>query len=356
MKSWKWLAVILPLILVMVAVAGCQFSTGTTYTYGGVCSKNGYSGLYGTDGVCHYCTSGTVSTSCNTSTAGVCCKGLATPVPTTGPLCQVTVATNEVSSEKQYEAGTIEVGSTITLSWSADDSVSALIFTENQFQRWVTRGLNEVLPMASASGSSGTVRYTVVNTDNFYFVLGGNGQTIKFYSVTASWQGSCHPMDVTYFFGGECDTVDANGVSHHGLIGNSGACIYCLSTLGVPYTGQCPFQVTPTDGIYCCYNSSFGAMCDTVDANGVSHRGRIGNSGACMYCLSSSGVPSTGQCPEEYVQVTPGDGIYCCDSGLENYEWWDLPFGGLNTNTNTGGAGIITSPSLGGDLLNDKWY
>jgi predicted nucleic acid-binding Zn ribbon protein len=84
---------------------------------------------------------------------------------------------------------TVAAGKTITISWSADGNVDVYIFTDTNYNYWL---LGSYICEASTTGSSGTLSYTVVDTDTYYLVVKnpntlGFGAAITVYSATASW-------------------------------------------------------------------------------------------------------------------------------------------------------------------------
>jgi hypothetical protein len=90
-----------------------------------------------------------------------------------------------------YHPYTIQAGKTINISWSADGDVNVYIFTETRFGNWVgnsaTGDGNYVA--ARTYSSSGTLFYTVADTDTYYLVIKNpsGDQDVKVYSATASW-------------------------------------------------------------------------------------------------------------------------------------------------------------------------
>jgi predicted nucleic acid-binding Zn ribbon protein len=112
-----------------------------------------------------------------------------TPTPSYTPTTRTLLSNQTVtSSYHNYNSYVIQAGKTVSLSWSADGSVSVYILTENQYDYFSFWGYH-LSPAAYKSGSSGTIVYNVANTDTYYLVIKNPSlfQNVKVYSATASW-------------------------------------------------------------------------------------------------------------------------------------------------------------------------
>lgn len=87
---------------------------------------------------------------------------------------------------------TVSAGQTFKMTWSSDTSLTAYIFTQNQYNNWQSNSLGfSINYQATGSGKSGSLTYDVKDTDEYFAVLknGGGligGATAQVYQFTIS--------------------------------------------------------------------------------------------------------------------------------------------------------------------------
>ncbi len=86
----------------------------------------------------------------------------------------------------------VSAGQTVKLTWSADASLTAYIFTQNQFNNYNKSGAFGVNYMATGEGRSGTLTYDVKNSDTYTAIIrnaggliGGSSAQIYEFKLTA---------------------------------------------------------------------------------------------------------------------------------------------------------------------------
>lgn len=94
------------------------------------------------------------------------------------------------SGSYKYKTATIQSGTTVTISWSADASVSIWILTETQYPDWTFMAWSSNY-VALKSGNSGTLTCTIPHTDKYYLIIPRPGSGLyssaKIYSAVARW-------------------------------------------------------------------------------------------------------------------------------------------------------------------------
>lgn len=113
--------------------------------------------------------------------------------PTYTPSHQVSLyGPNQVLTSGTYghQTETIQAGSTLTISWSADASVEIWVITDTQYSDWTTLGWTANY-VGYKSGNYGTLTCSIANTDIYYLIISRPGAGLyspaTVYSATASW-------------------------------------------------------------------------------------------------------------------------------------------------------------------------
>ena len=116
------------------------------------------------------------------------------PTTTTSSVTTYTGQKNRIFNSASTETllGTyLQPGQTITVSWSADGSLTGYIFDSNEYNNWQQPyGHISVSYWRSESGSQYTYSFTVQNADNYYVVLydgfPAGSNSIEDYSFTVT--------------------------------------------------------------------------------------------------------------------------------------------------------------------------
>ena len=79
----------------------------------------------------------------------------------------------------------IQGGTTLTLTWSADGNLDCFIFTENQYNNFKPMGLLSGY-MQHEAGSKGTITVTLQNSDTYYVIVRNQATfgLVKLYQAT----------------------------------------------------------------------------------------------------------------------------------------------------------------------------
>ncbi len=172
-----------PWIILIVAVAVALIATGTVLaiTYSGDQHTSYYGGSYG----------GSSGGSGGGSSGGSGVESGGSTIYT--PQNQVNlIEPNQqlASGHYSYKTVTIQGGTKVTITWSADASVSIWVLTETQYPDWTFMSWSSNY-VAFKSGTSGTLTCTIPHTDRYYLIISRPGaglySTSKIYSAVARW-------------------------------------------------------------------------------------------------------------------------------------------------------------------------
>jgi len=94
------------------------------------------------------------------------------------------------SGSYSYETASIQAGSTVTISWSADANVEIWVITATQYPDWTFMAWSANY-VGYKSGNSGILTCHIANTDTYYLIISRPGSGLyspaTIYSAIASW-------------------------------------------------------------------------------------------------------------------------------------------------------------------------